>query len=339
MINSISDLKQYLLDNKGMKEVKEVNCECEVCGKSFILHKRTLKKKLASGHLYCKGCQISITKISKPVEVRQEEQRKREETYLKRYGCKTKITFPESREAWKKMDWEARNKKIIETKKRNGTLNRHGLGLKDPEVRKKTIETFKKNHNGASNNFVLIGKERSLKAYERVSKALKDYSTLLNDKNTFKLTNNKKRTTLHYRCKKCGNEYSGSFISEFRRCPLCYPEDWPGSNASHGEDIIKRVLEERNIPFESQKSFEGLRGNYRPLRFDFYVPQYNTCIEYQGNHHYYPLEKTEKGKANFDLAKEYDRRKKKYCETHNIKLLEIKSYEEAKKVVERLELL
>jgi hypothetical protein len=55
-----------------------------------------------------------------------------------------------------------------------------------------------------------------------------------------------------------------------------------------GEEKIAKILEELNLVFIRQKNFEDLKsklGNY--LYFDFFLPEYNICIEYQGEQHYF----------------------------------------------------
>ena len=46
-----------------------------------------------------------------------------------------------------------------------------------------------------------------------------------------------------------------------------------------------KILEFLNIKYEEQKTFEGLKYIGK-LRFDFYLPDYNLCIEFQGKQHY-----------------------------------------------------
>ena len=41
--------------------------------------------------------------------------------------------------------------------------------------------------------------------------------------------------------------------------------------------------------FESQKRFKDCKDK-RQLPFDFYLPSYNVCIEYQGEQHYRPID-------------------------------------------------
>lgn len=62
------------------------------------------------------------------------------------------------------------------------------------------------------------------------------------------------------------------------------------------------------------------------LSYDFYLPQYNLLIEYQGEQH----ENFKEGwitEEDFIIQKEHDRRKKKYTKDNNIELLEIWYYD------------
>ena len=57
----------------------------------------------------------------------------------------------------------------------------------------------------------------------------------------------------------------------------------------------------------------------RPLPFDFYLPEYNICIEYQGQQHYYPVE-IFGGKNAFESQVLRDNIKREYCQKNNILL-------------------
>lgn len=89
---------------------------------------------------------------------------------------------------------------------------------------------------------------------------------------------------------------------------------------SKGEQKIKQILEEMNILFECQKQFPTLIYK-RPLKFDFYLPEYNICLEYQGEQHYTPQQFF--GEKNFYIQKKRDLLKKKWCESNQVKLIEI----------------
>lgn len=92
---------------------------------------------------------------------------------------------------------------------------------------------------------------------------------------------------------------------------------------SKGEQIIEKWLLNNNIHFEEQKKFNNLKSK----RFDFYLPLYNTCIEYDGAQHFF--EKNQKTK-NKDLAKilfnevkRRDEEKTLFCSENKIRLIRI----------------
>lgn len=97
-------------------------------------------------------------------------------------------------------------------------------------------------------------------------------------------------------------------------CSIC--------NESKGEKIIKKFLKENGIRFIPQKRFKKCK-NILPLPFDFYLPEYNTCIEYNGIQHYKVfdyfggIEKFNKNEKNFNI-------KMNFCDENNIKLIVIK---------------
>lgn len=100
-----------------------------------------------------------------------------------------------------------------------------------------------------------------------------------------------------------------------RRCPEC--------KESHGEKEIRKYLNIHNIDFIPQKEFPDLVGvsEWKPLPYDFYLPKQNILIEYQGEFHDgTAYQQTEE---DYVVRQEHDRRKKKYAESHNIRLLEI----------------
>ena len=92
-------------------------------------------------------------------------------------------------------------------------------------------------------------------------------------------------------------------------------------NKSKGEMYIEEILKENNIKYESQKRFEDCR-NKRPLPFDFYLPNNNICIEFDGSQHYKPVEYWG-GEKRFNDLKESEQIKNKYCKDNNINLIRI----------------
>lgn len=91
---------------------------------------------------------------------------------------------------------------------------------------------------------------------------------------------------------------------------------------SKGETIINKILSENNIVFHVEKKFDDCR-NKLPLPFDFYLPDLNICIEYDGIQHFKPID-IFGGDDGFVQRCINDKIKNEYCEVHNIKLFRIK---------------
>ena len=96
-------------------------------------------------------------------------------------------------------------------------------------------------------------------------------------------------------------------------CPKC--------NQSKGELKIKRLLEKYKINFYEQKTFIDCKDKGL-LKFDFYLPYHNICIEYDGEQHFKPIKKWG-GEENLKKIKYRDNIKNKYCIDKNITLIRI----------------
>lgn len=137
-------------------------------------------------------------------------------------------------------------------------------------------------------------------------------------------------TPILHKCKIDGHEWMArpANILQGQGCPKC--------NASKGEKIIANWLNKNNISYEQQKTFNGCR-NKLPLPFDFYLPEYNVCIEYNGKQHYEPIDYFGGQKA-FEGVVMRDKIKENYCNENNIYLIKIAYnmdiYEELQKLYE-----
>ena len=104
--------------------------------------------------------------------------------------------------------------------------------------------------------------------------------------------------------------------------------------ASRGEIKILQILQECRLEFAEEYSFPDLVSNTgRPLRFDFAVfdDQHNIdfLIEFQGIQHYEAKEKF--GGYNGLRKQQYnDMKKREYCRDHNITLVIIPYWDEAR---------
>lgn len=102
----------------------------------------------------------------------------------------------------------------------------------------------------------------------------------------------------------------------------------PSCRRSLGEERVAKFLEQKDYVFWDQHSFDECRHKKR-LSFDFYLPNYRICIEYQGKQHY------EIARNNFfggeEALKERQRRdqiKRDYCKKKGIILVEIPYHKE-----------
>jgi very-short-patch-repair endonuclease len=93
-------------------------------------------------------------------------------------------------------------------------------------------------------------------------------------------------------------------------------------NESKGEREIRQYLNENNIRFIPQNKFTKC-VDINPLPFDFYLPDYNMCIEYDGEQHYKSVEHWGGLNGLLDRQKK-DKIKTDYCLINNIKLIRIK---------------
>lgn len=140
-------------------------------------------------------------------------------------------------------------------------------------------------------------------------------------------------TSILHRCKIDGCEWyatPNNVLGGSTGCPKC--------SASKGEKIIANWLDEHKILYEPQKRFNDCRDK-NPLPFDFYLPCYNVCIEYNGIQHYEPVGYFG-GQEAFENVVMRDKIKEDYCNENNVHLIKIAYdtdiYEELQKLYELL---
>ena len=132
--------------------------------------------------------------------------------------------------------------------------------------------------------------------------------------------NAKSTILMKHNCIKCNNKFfiePTNFLSG-KRCPTC--------NESKGEKRIEKWLIDnnyiKNIDYIPQKEFKGLLGlGGNNLSYDFYLPNYNLLIEYQGEYH--DGTARNQSRKDFEKQRDHDERKRTYAIKHNIKELEI----------------
>ena len=108
-------------------------------------------------------------------------------------------------------------------------------------------------------------------------------------------------------------------------CPICSRHARHNyGKTSKGELEIEKVLKENDISYIKQ--YEIIDNNiFNPrsrMYADFYIPDTNTIIEFNGEQHYRPI-KFFGGEQVFYKQYERDNALRQYCKEHKIKLIEI----------------
>ena len=115
-------------------------------------------------------------------------------------------------------------------------------------------------------------------------------------------------------------------INSKNGCPLC--------KESKGEKEIRYYLELNNIKYIYQKKFEGCRYK-NCLPFDVYLPDYNICIEFDGEQHFTVVEAWG-GEEGLNQRKKKDKIKTDYCMEKGIKLIRIRYDENVEENLKKL---
>ena len=106
-------------------------------------------------------------------------------------------------------------------------------------------------------------------------------------------------------------------------CPTC--------NDSKGERKISKYLSEHEIKFEKQMKFQNCK-NINLLPFDFYLPEQNICIEFDGRQHYEIIEYFG-GEQKLKYTQHNDQIKNDFCKNNNIQLIRIKYDEDINNIL------
>lgn len=132
-------------------------------------------------------------------------------------------------------------------------------------------------------------------------------------------------TKINFQCLKCNYEWKTApqtIINTGCGCPKC---NKPGAN----EKLIFKYLEDNNIKFYFDYDITLVSTQEtRHLRFDFYIPELNKAIEYDGVQHFtsssFKINKNEDEMAQeFADIQERDNYKNTFCINNNISLFRI----------------
>lgn len=101
----------------------------------------------------------------------------------------------------------------------------------------------------------------------------------------------------------------------------------PSCKESKGELLISKILDKMGVKYERQKKFvdctnRKMGRGCRKLPFDFYLPDSNTLIEFDGEQHYKEV-KIFGGLEKYIKRQSYDRYKDEFAKERNINMIRI----------------
>lgn len=164
---------------------------------------------------------------------------------------------------------------------------------------------------------ICSNKERTNKRRMSHDKFIKDVSDLVDNEYSIIGQCVLSSQKVEIRHNVCGNIYkvTPNKFKSGRRCPKC--------SRSNPENNIESVLLRLEITYIREAKFKDCLDK-RELPFDFYLPDYNLCIEYDGELHYDDKFNDSDG---FNKLKKHDKIKTKYCKSNHIKLIRIPYWE------------
>lgn len=134
--------------------------------------------------------------------------------------------------------------------------------------------------------------------------------------------------------KVCGNVFETlphSFIHNNIRCHVC-SKSILNKQDSFGVKTIEKWIRNKRMLYYREYTFDDLRSplTNRKLRFDFYIPDMDLIIEYDGKQHTDTHTNNIFTQEKYDRIHLYDSIKNEYCKKKGLKLLRI-SYKLTKK--------
>lgn len=121
----------------------------------------------------------------------------------------------------------------------------------------------------------------------------------------------------HLACNKTFSKKPNHFLN-WHTCPFCVKH-------SRGEEIIGNWLHDHAVEYIPQKTFHNLKTEKGHLLYlDFYIPEYNLAIEYDGQQHF---KEVSYFKNNVRENQIRDSIKNDFCKANKITLVRIPYYE------------
>lgn len=250
---------------------------------SIICSEHGIFKQLPKNHINGSGCPICAKKISKP-----------------------RITYTELVERFEKIHNNIFDYSLVEEtyttmdKKVSIICSEHGI-----------FEQLPSNHLAGKICAKCKGRNKTSEDYINIVK------NIHNNKYTYVDTIYINRSTkIKIGCSEHGTfEQTAENHIRGTGCPRC--------KSSKGELEIIKYLDQYNITYTKEKCFENcISPNNNMLKFDFYLPYHNLCIEYDGIQHFCPIG-IFGGINGYKKVLIYDNIKNIFCLDNKITLLRI----------------
>lgn len=114
-----------------------------------------------------------------------------------------------------------------------------------------------------------------------------------------------------------------AILSGNSTCTVCH--------LSNMELLTRQYLDNNHILYEQQKRFKDCKDKYM-LPFDFYLPEYNTIVEDDGEQHHKVVDFFG-GEEGYNTRVKHDTIKNKYCKKKGINLIRINYDEDIESVL------
>jgi len=141
------------------------------------------------------------------------------------------------------------------------------------------------------------------------------------------------RTKVEILCNQHGSFFvtPDNHLNNTSGCPIC--------SLSKGELYISSVFNVLSVNYIHQYTFVDCISKLgRILRFDFFLPDFNIIIEYDGLQHFQPIPFFG-GDFSFDKQQENDMIKQDYCNTNNILLYRLPFNLKENEITQRLQII
>ena len=318
---------------------QEINCQCKKCNKIWTTTLNKLKNyKTSECCPICSGKTVNVELLHNVIN----KNNISIEKYSERWSEKIKCTCNICGHTWKSTNTDLLNGKACSVCT-NKTKKTHEQFMQEVNSLNPNVEILSQYINAKTKikrkcticgdiSFMLpkgilggICKGcASQKMHSLFSKSSEDYEKdFINKYKNYSLID--KYINAHTKIKIIHNKCQKSFMFHPSRiydktnhiCPYCYPKN------SNGEREIQNYLDKNNIIYIPHKTFFDLKGvNDGFLSYDFYLPDFNILIEFQGIQHYQAVDGMG-GEDRFIIQKEHDKRKYNYAKENDIKLIEI----------------